>query len=174
MRCGQRVFAKFIWRLRQGNFSKRKTYSSSVFCFAKSTFSRRRRRIYPLSNANKYIPRNFLRSSAGGRLPPLRYTHYFAQTNIFPVILCFGGGTSKAPSPTRKIPLLEGFLGSFFQKRNKHSPAFFKRVPKKECCGKPPLSAFFGNLLTFQQDCVIVDRHLLNVQQLVCLFYVES
>ena len=33
------------------------------------------RRRYPLSNANIYFPRNFVHSSAGGRLPPLRFTH---------------------------------------------------------------------------------------------------
>ena len=105
---------KLPWRKRQMNLAKtlclhliprkrapfplwgRRIYPRSnaniyfPFNFLRSSAGRRGRRplqIILLFYANKYILRNFVRSSAGGRLPPLRYTHYFAQANIFSVIL---------------------------------------------------------------------------------------
>ena len=44
-----------------------------------------------LFRVNKEVFRNSLRSSAGGRLPPLQISLHFSRTNIFPNTKVFGG-----------------------------------------------------------------------------------
>ena len=118
--AGDEVLAKGFCRvylaLAPRRFSKNTTYSSSVFCFAKSTFSRRRRQRCPQIYANKDGFRGFAGNLAGGRLPPLHMPMIWNEQRGFLQLSTFERGSSR-----RRSALTPGFFHRHSARKNRVS-----------------------------------------------------
>ncbi len=88
-------------------------------------FTARREDLRPtlaiLSNTNKYALHYPLRSSAGGRLPPLRLPFYIIRTNIFPIIFYARPRAVETSAPTNFVP--------FYQMQTNNSVHYSLRTP---------------------------------------------
>ena len=130
-----------IWRKRQGNFSKHKTNTSSptsdpkflcgqIFSPQISSLVCGRQvaspTIHLLFCVNKEVSHNFLRSSAGGRLPPLQkiplFKSFFAEGKKTICYIVYDG--FRQPTPDSSEPNGDGRIpvsmrGAFFKKRQR-------------------------------------------------------